>query len=350
MILSVGALYKDKPDGISSMIDRYSNIFEKKNIRHHTLSIVNEQTDKVIFFVPLIKIILFIVKKKPRILILHGVYNNLFLLVSLFVKFRAVRVFIIPHGQLSKNAPRRPRHHIFLFLLKRLLPKTAIIIFFNQLDGKNSIEIIRKKIFIPNTVNVDRIQQRSWRPIKGALKVCIFGRVDIYQKGIDQTVQTLGRLQEYSKKPVELHIIGVRNRRDTESIRLLPGIAQISNLILHKQVSNAAEKYDHLTHMDCFFQLSRYEGMPVGVLEMLAVGLPGIISFETNIDATILPSCFVINPNDELSAFKWLERQINQNKGDYTERVKRTRLALKEMEENNGIGRQFEQSLSFRNI
>ena len=91
-----------------------------------------------------------------------------------------------------------------------------------------------------------------------------------YQKGIDLLITAWK--QVYEKHPDwELHIYGGGNNADYQQLADDLGMAQ--TVICHEAVNNIDEKY----HDSSIFILSsRYEGLPLVLMEAMAVGLSSV--------------------------------------------------------------------------
>ena len=91
-----------------------------------------------------------------------------------------------------------------------------------------------------------------------------------YQKGIDLLITAWK--QVYEKHPDwELHIYGGGNNADYQQLADDFGMAQ--TVVCHEAVNNIDEKY----HDSSIFILSsRYEGLPLVLMEAMAVGLPSV--------------------------------------------------------------------------
>lgn len=120
-------------------------------------------------------------------------------------------------------------------------------------------------IVIPNPITIcnDKLSDCTQK------KAIAVGRYT-YQKGIDLLISAWK--QVYEKHPDwELHIYGGGNNADYQQLADNLGMAQA--VICHKAVNNIDEKY----HDSSIFILSsRYEGLPLVLMEAMAVGLPSV--------------------------------------------------------------------------
>jgi len=110
------------------------------------------------------------------------------------------------------------------------------------------------------------------------------GRIDIYTKGLDLLLEAIAILkQKHSYGNVKLLFVGPYfTKRDRKLLNLM-----IKNLDLHSSVLLVGEKYDeekvrYFQAFDVFVHPSRFEGMPMAVLEAMALGCPCLATSGSN--------------------------------------------------------------------
>jgi len=111
------------------------------------------------------------------------------------------------------------------------------------------------------------------------------GRIDVYIKGLDLLLEALSRVNSQQKDAAcKLIVIGpFATRRDEKCVSLT-----IKRLGLERIVKLVGPKYEqdkwrHFLAFDVCAQTSRTEGMPMAVLEAMALGRPCLVTPGTNI-------------------------------------------------------------------
>ena len=106
------------------------------------------------------------------------------------------------------------------------------------------------------------------------------GRLDPVIKGIDFMLDAIKELREVHQIPARFTLIGSGNDDDIAFIRRKCselGLA-IGDAVIFAGTMLGEDKYDALRRSTIYLQLSRWEGLPLSVLEALAVGTPVVIS------------------------------------------------------------------------
>ena len=119
-------------------------------------------------------------------------------------------------------------------------------------------------------------------------QIVFVGRVEPYQKGLDVLFDALNVIKKRADFP-KFHLSVFGNSVDGSSERLqaridAEGLAE--EVSLHGPVYDA-EKDAVLRAADFFILTSRYEGMPMALLEACAYGLPSIVTPGTNMASVI---------------------------------------------------------------
>ena len=115
--------------------------------------------------------------------------------------------------------------------------------------------------------------------------ILFLGRVDIHHKGLDILVNSILRITDYLiENKVVLNIVGPYDSIKDQSyfdemFRKHPKLNSVIKL-LGPQYGDDKEKI--LSECDIFIHTSRYEGMPMAVLEAMSKGKPCIVTLGTN--------------------------------------------------------------------
>jgi len=181
------------------------------------------------------------------------------------------------------------------FLTKILfgnLPDAWVTLTREQADAFASWARVRRDVFVlPNAV-APHIEDEGRRPrLEQAepgseQRVLVFGRLDSYQKGLDFLLAFVER-QARELSGLKLRLVGDGPGR-TDVLALLeraPGLASVLELAAFSAPVPAMRAHDVL------LLPSRFEGVPLVMLEAMALGLPVVASDLPGTRAFIAPEC-----------------------------------------------------------
>ena len=166
----------------------------------------------------------------------------------------------------------------------QFIKRAKSIIYLNYNEYNNSIvkTINPNYTIIPN--GCDRIQ--SLNSINGApndpIQIIYVGRIKRDHKGLDILLDAIELIQN-SDICGNVHFSFYGDGNDLELSWFKERIQQVSSIAEFKGPIYGASKDNIMRKSDIFILTSRFEGMPMGVLEALSYGLPCILTPETNI-------------------------------------------------------------------
>jgi glycosyltransferase involved in cell wall biosynthesis len=158
---------------------------------------------------------------------------------------------------------------------------------------------------IPNPVDFDALDGRSWTPPVGRKRLVFLGRFDVYGKGIDLLVGVARYLPD-----VDMHIYGSEDSRYLNELLALKQAAT-PNVTFHGPVYGS-EKAKVLAEATMYVQLSRWEGFPVAVTEAFCLGVPCVINQDLAISGLFRDRDLgLLVPDDAEAAAKRIGEAIN---------------------------------------
>lgn len=233
---------------------------------------------------------------KDFIIIFHSLYKIKFIKFYIYCVFNKVSFYIQPHGGLTSENYRKNKifkfvffHTLFWFFIK----KAKAIIFLSQKEFQSSFKKINNKYFvIPNGINPFELNKLSY-PIEiekknKKINFIFLGRIDINHKGLDILLDAFELLPLKIKEEVTLNIFGYGNKSDEKYLINRISLSIDNKIYFHGGVFGKAEKNSAFLNSDIFILTSRYEGMPISVLEAMSAGLPCLVSNSTNVEDIIL--------------------------------------------------------------
>lgn len=217
---------------------------------------------------------------------IHGSFITEFYLVATRLKRRGISYIYCPHGSLSPGALQRSRlrKKVYFRLFEAWIIRNSRSVHFlgkTQYDAIDKIIKVPHKALIPNGLSSDellgfrRMTRQDSHPV---FSFC--GRLDIHHKGLDLLLEGFALYKGEGGKG-KLALIGDGTDKGI-LLRMADNLGILSEVeFLGSRFGD--EKLTILGNSDVFIHTSRYEGMPMAVLEAAGLGLPCILSQETNL-------------------------------------------------------------------
>ena len=225
---------------------------------------------------------------KPDLVVFHEAYRVEYLQIAKNLRKNKIPYIIIPHAELTKEAQKK----------KWLKKKVANFLLFNKfINGASAIQCLsqkelettnfgKNKFIGTNGVDMPKIRKTNFNENK--INFTYIGRLDPFHKGIDLMIKAIAL-----KKDVLLenncffNLYGPDRFGWGDEIRKMISENGVDNLVqLHSEVSGA-EKEKILLDTGVFIQTSRFEGMPMGILEALSYGLIVLITEGTTLGSYV---------------------------------------------------------------
>ena len=165
-------------------------------------------------------------------------------------------------------------------MFNKILKHAATIIYLNHSEYINSIVPRFNKRFaiIPNGCDKHNDIDIE-RPLNDPLKIVFIGRIAFNHKGLDILLEAITSMNNAHKKNVHFYFYGNEDDSGTE---LLKEMVDKLDIASYEGPIYGIEKEKLLRNTDIFILTSRYEGMPMGVLEAWSYGVPCILTEGTN--------------------------------------------------------------------
>ena len=221
---------------------------------------------------------------RPDIVIFHECYRIQYIKIAKELKKLKIPYVILPHGELAKDAQKKKR-------LKKIAANILIFnSFINAAAGIQCLSDVERsnthfgkvKFVATNGINIPNIQKTQFS--ESALKFVYIGRLDAYHKGLDLMLEGICKSYDVMRKnSCTLDIYGPDFNGRLAYLETLIAEKNIGDIVkLHDPIF-AEEKTRVLLDGDVFIQTSRFEGMPMGILEALSYGVPCLVSEGTTL-------------------------------------------------------------------
>lgn len=222
---------------------------------------------------------------RPDIVVFHSLYHWDYIRIGRYLNRHGIPYIIQLHGALSRQNYRKSHLKKFIanvLFFKRFVKKASSIVYLNEMEHQDSVipKWNPNHIIIPNGCEI-HISDTAEKSDEELFKFLFIGRIDINHKGLDLLTDALRILKHTDAVEKFLfEFYGVGNEANVTKLRsLLSGLEDIAQF---KGAIYGEEKLRALHSADVFVHTSRYEGMPMAVLEALACGLPCLLTPGTN--------------------------------------------------------------------
>lgn len=224
---------------------------------------------------------------KPDLIIFEGFYAfhptpRIIEIISSGIPYVIVPRCAFTEGDQAKKALKKK---ICNFLFYRGFANRAKAIqYLTEKEATESGSSWNEHYFIqPNGIDEVACSVRSFNRRKKR-EIVYIGRIEPYQKGLDLLMDAISCLKDESgiADKVHISIYGNSANSSAEKIKVqIEGMGVASLVSLHGPVYGES-KIKVLEEADVFLLTSRYEGMPMGLLEACSFGLPCIVTPGTN--------------------------------------------------------------------
>ncbi len=220
---------------------------------------------------------------KPDIAVFHQIYEPEFVRISRLLRKEKIPYVIVPHCSLTTGAQKKKKIKKILgnFLFNPFIKHAAAI----QCLSKTEMETTRWKVpkFVgTNGIKLPREKKQSFDTEK--IRFVYIGRLDWLHKGLDILLDAFKSLMNSPYKDTcELHIYGPDFQGQYAHVEKMIAERSLNEIVTLHPAVFGEEKEKILLDSDIFIQTSRFEGMPMGILEALSYGLPCLVTEGTTL-------------------------------------------------------------------
>lgn len=291
IILHIASIRNNPYNGVDVVIPHYIR-FQKE--AGHVLGFINVNEERIREIDCQIEIkgkwklnqlpVLF---QHPDIVVFHECYRKEYLYIWRQLYSRKIPYIIVPHGALGKQAQKKKR-------LKKIMGN---LFFFNGfIEHASGLQMLSEieynetlfkgfKFLASNGVS---IPERRKAGFNKQLEFIYIGRLDAYHKGLDIMIEAIAKIRSNLKDDsVHFSIYGPDYRGRLMHLLDLIKKNNVEEFVSVHDPITGDDKIQTLLDADIFIQTSRFEGMPLGVLEALSYGVPCLVTEGTNLGKEI---------------------------------------------------------------
>ena len=227
---------------------------------------------------------------KPDLAVIEEVYCHPFSKIIKDLQNSNIPYIVIPRSQLTEKAQKKSESkkkigNIMYF--KSFIKKAAAVQYLSQQEREESEQQWKcRSVVIPNGAKL--VQGIKKTHTGDGIKAVYIGRYEKYQKGLDLLIEALDKTQDLLRKN-HFHLVmhGVDQMGTVEAMKTAIKEKNLTDIVEIREAVFGEEKTEALKAADIFVLTSRFEGMPMGLIEALAYGLPAIATYGTNMGKEI---------------------------------------------------------------
>jgi len=216
-----------------------------------------------------------------------GFLPEMYSISRLLVKLKIPYLFT-PHGSCNLVALQKRYFFkkVYLLLFERKLVRDAKCVHLigrSEYDAMKEIVPDSNRILIPNGQDIEQFEKQKYSP---EINFGFMGRFMIHTKGLDLLLKGFKLYREKHQGIGKLQLIG--SGGEIIKLRRLVTKMELNDSVLFPGAVFGNEKKKFLRSLTAFFHPSRNEGLPGAVLEAAALGIPCVVSRETNLSDYIV--------------------------------------------------------------
>lgn len=271
--------------------------------------------------------------KKPDIVVFEGFYDSLLDVVwARELRNKVIPYVIVPRSALTESAMNNHAHfkkkiaHCLFY--NSFIRRAAAIHFLTCGEAKETVKLFDLPHFIlPNGISIPSHFKNKFN--QDRINATFIGRIDIHQKGLDLLFEAMSNKRDVLEKSgFHLNIYGPKST-DTVALMQLCNSYNLSNLVSINLQIFGKEKEEILLASDLFILTSRFEGLPMGLIEALSYGVPCAVTDGTYMGEEICGNKAGWVSDISVMGISRMLENICINRADLKERGKNAQLLSK---------------------
>ncbi|MCU0430086.1 MAG: glycosyltransferase family 4 protein [Cytophagaceae bacterium] len=216
---------------------------------------------------------------------LHGGFIPYYWWIMLLLKISRKKYCLSSHGCYSTMAMKKSHwlKRLYLIGLEKIMLRSAAFV---HCLSEEEVQHLQKLVpGLPHCLTLRNGQQYQSIELSLPLEETMYhvycGRMSQHHKGLDLLLKAFSLYKKTYQGMGKLKMIG--DGEDLSALKKLSRDLEIAEFIEWKGALFGEEKKKELLSASVFYHTSRHEGIPMAPLEAANIGIPLIVSKETNI-------------------------------------------------------------------
>lgn len=221
----------------------------------------------------------------PDLVVIEEFYSYPFSKIIRDIQRKKIPYVIIPRSQMTiQGQKKKPLKKMIgnILYFNSFARKATAIQYLTKQEKIDSEKQWKKPCFIiPNGTCEKKNIKNSFS--SGEIKAVYIARYEKYQKGLDILLEAIGKTQNILRKnKFQLEMYGVDQGNTVQELKVMLDNLKINDLVSINGSILGKQKQKKLLESDLFILTSRFEGMPMGLIEALSYGLPVLVTKGSN--------------------------------------------------------------------
>ena len=216
---------------------------------------------------------------RPDLVVFHECYRPAYLEIGRHLHRRAIPYIILPHGELRREAQQRKwlkKKTANLLLFNRFIRQAAAIQCLSEAELR-ATKFGKRKFVGTNGIRIPSARKTDFS--EQGVRFIYIGRYEWHAKGLDLLFDAIQAKADFLKQnQCTFTLYGPNLGTRFETVNAMVRERGLESLVSTNLEIDGEQKKEALLLSDIFFQTSRYEGMPMGILEALSYGIPCLVT------------------------------------------------------------------------
>ena len=225
---------------------------------------------------------------RPDLVVFQECYRPAYLAIARSLRREGIPYVILPHGELGSEAQKIKRLKKMaanLLLFNRFARQAAAIQCLSQRELAQT-HFGRRKFIGTNGVFLPSRVKNTYS--SSGTRFVYIGRLDAFHKGLDLMLEAVALSAPFLRENhCTLALYGPDYAGRFAHVQELIRQNGVDDLVSLSHEIRGREKEEALLNADVFLQTSRFEGMPLGILEALSYGIPCLVTEGTTLGERI---------------------------------------------------------------
>lgn len=261
--------------------------------------------------------------KKPDMVVFEGFYDSILDIIwGKELKRKGIPYIVVPRSALTvaamNNHARLKKRIAHKMFYNSFIKNAAAIHYLTSGEARETIKLFDiPYVIIPNGINIPKFQKKEFA--MDVINATFIGRIDIHQKGLDLLLKAMVKKRDMlTSSKFHLNIYGPESS-DSILLSKLINDYSLNDLVRVGKKVLGKEKEQVLLNTDVFILTSRFEGLPMGLIEALSYGIPCAVTDGTYMGEEIDNSNAGWVSNVSTESIAIMLEQICQSKNKFGE-------------------------------